>query len=293
MHFRILNNIPLLIFLYIYAKHVQKQKITELSYNHHKIITELSHNHHKIHPQIPIHVVASACDIIKKQKFTPYFNISGKILKATVEQCDPAYLKCDAYEASSMISYIIKNYEKLPKKIIFIHAHDLAGSQYPRNITGQVSTLVETDYFKKNEYGDVFPHKINRPIYNCTVNCTYPKKIPLYREDMVEMFAHVINGTKFMDTYLKTISGCKGHVSVTRSSTFFVTSNRLLKYPKKDYERFLDNIHNYIMARGGTKRQSYRVSEAIERSWQLLFGEKCGGDVFPPSLGKMNVVWCC
>ncbi|OHS93763.1 hypothetical protein TRFO_11550 [Tritrichomonas foetus] len=243
--------------------------------------------------KIPIQVVASACDIMKKHQFTPYFDINGKIIKGIVEQCEEQDLKWDAYEASTMLKYIIKNYDNLPSKIIFIHAHDFGGIQYPQNVSKQIKRLVSLDYFKNNEYGEVFSIFLRLNIQkweNSTKICLYHKAIELFEDDMIDVFIRLVNGTKFLNRFLKTLDQCEKEIIVTRCSTFFVDSKRLLKYPKEDYIRFVENIHKVIEQRGLTKQQSYRVSEVIERCWQLLFGEICSPNEVPWSLGRTTSI---
>lgn len=171
-------------------------------------------------------------------------------------------------EASAFLKFIIEYYDKLPKKIAFIHGHETAYHQkYPDGILKAIenanidkygyislnnelqSIILSNSKFERNHPSDIYriddgPHLEMKKVWS-----------KLYEKEL---------GYEFSNT-----------LRYQRSAQFIVSREKIRSHPKQFYE----DLYNYVI---DPANDDYTTSVVLEFSWHMIFGEKpdmCDTDI--------------
>ncbi len=176
-------------------------------------------------------------------------------------------------EAYSYLTFIVKHYDNLPARIVFLHGHrggtEPGGDHYRWPADRMVALLMNkhSNYFFRSEFGGIY----------CGTNdhmaafkfCKFQWiDQTLCEEDFLwnTMFAHT--GIAKPSTWW-----------YPRSGTFFVTRESIRRHPKRLYETLLENMKNleYEILR------EYRIcGRVFESAWATLFLSPNTSYVEPP-----------
>ena len=245
-----------------------------------------------IEKSLSFEIIALACDTVKKYPFTPYTKFKNRNLYAKVLQCDQKHIPWAASEFTTLFSYLAGSYASSNKKMIFIHAHDIS-EHYSIPIMEQIGYLLDTEYFYKEDYGDVFPMYIKRPI----IKTEDGYSITLYEEDYFRLAMELTQGTSMQEAFYQTINNCYidgiNQTIVTQSATFFISKKFQHYYSINDYWTFTQNIHKIISKQNNDTKYNHFIGEVIERILQIILSRRCVPHQTPDELGIAQISTCC
>lgn len=199
--------------------------------------------------------------------------------------CERTTNRVDARETALVLRWVIRNFQFLSvgrfDKVVFHHAHETSWHQ--KDLATQLVKLFSSSYFRKREYGEVYPHFLCHRMEG--------GHVPYRGFDLLDVLSSCLNETSF-----ERFNRSKAeHIWLSGSNTGFFVSARSLTHGHTlaDYKRMLENVHSTVlsMARDlGLEGANYYVGEVFERSWTVLFTNKTTADIsMPISLGKLSV----
>ena len=239
-------------------------------------------------------IVAIACSIVRKAKFTPVVRYKGGFVHVKIAECSKEDIPWGAREFDTIFKYLIKTYDSPYDKTIFVHAHDLSG-HYTTNVTTQLQTLLQSKYFENEDYGDVYNMFIKRPINH--INNRY--SITLYGRDYFSVGLELTRNTSMQKPFYDTIDQCYRNgileTIVTRSSSFFISKKFIRYYTKDDYLKFVHNMHQLGSRHFNSSKYNQILAESIERMVQIILARRCVRKPIPyiPGFGNESISPCC
>ncbi|OHT12086.1 hypothetical protein TRFO_03704 [Tritrichomonas foetus] len=281
-------------FVFLFTCIVSITKKTVYSPIHQISLSETLYYYYLKLQKINYKILAMSCQI---NGTTAIFTNSWQVddrneIEANLIECNHDYIKFGGREFDTMFAWMYDNYDNLPDKLIFIHAHDQS-PHYPYEPMYQISKLLQTKYFYDNDYGEVFKYYIGRPLMKENGSCV----ITLYLKNFVPDILEILEGTTMKQIFYKTLEECYENgvriLCVTRSSTFFISKDFIHFYPREDYKKVRENIHKYVKMRDMDEQQNHLLSEYIERVVQIIFSRRCQNKDAPEYLNPLDINYCC
>lgn len=178
-------------------------------------------------------------------------------------------------EGGMMIDFFLKFYNNpIASKYIFIHSHDTSW-HYKTNVFDRINYIVNTKYYKNNEYGGIF--------------CKY-NYFGIDKNDLLNM-----EGVRPVDDYLKQFKEVKYAIDTQIEekhmspccSTFFITPNIIKSQTFDFYRKLKIHLMNYVIMKSNNNENDDEVFNHnrwaaiwLESMWHQLFNAK--RVVFPP-----------
>jgi hypothetical protein len=167
-------------------------------------------------------------------------------------KCNPETNSIDCKEAVPMLNFFIQNYDRpLARKYIFLHAHETS-RHYPRPVFDQVHEVTSLDYFRRNQFGAIFPRYCNGS--------------GMYHEVYAEIFAN---------TTMPPTSISSNNVRPC-CATFFVDSRLVQTRAKSEYELIRTRLRNWSKQHpsyaGGDA--AYFCGRVMEWNWHILLANR-------------------
>lgn len=161
-------------------------------------------------------------------------------------------------EASSYISYILNNWDTLPRRIAFIHGHETADHQNrPEGLLELIKRANPTlDYVSLNDSWHTL----------CLgEQCPKERKKDYYTDNP----AHILL-KKHWKTHFQPYLNIEFPywIQSERSAQFVVSHAAIKRYPKEAYEKWFD----LLMSAGDGPTDDYFSGMVFEFVWHMLFG---------------------
>ena len=192
------------------------------------------------------HIVCAKYD--KNTDFLNKINIKNTIIKKKIDVMN------NGFEASSYIYYIIKNYNKLPDNIIFIHDENKSWHH-----KGMLSNVLykHIDYYNNNnlKYYNFNDKKLSINILNKEIDNKFFDKF--WNECMYYKYGSYKN--------IEVNDNC--------CSQFIVNKNNILQHDKLFYINIFNWIKNNTIDNNDSSilNSNYHVGRFLEYTWNIIF----------------------
>jgi hypothetical protein len=226
----------------------------------------LTHRHHLLDVLVVYTTcpVTSANDLFPAWKFRiPTFNI----------KCDPLKVRQSCREAVGYLNFVISNYDYPPaKRYIFVHGHETSW-HYPRSIFREVERIINTEYWRQNTYGAVYPHLIG-PWCAETQTWAVPFYKYLYHGTSMPTEAPV-SGTRWPCCGTFWVNSLQ--TRVRRKDEYILIRDRLIEWslqvnnPRHEpVNRTLGIVQHFPQMSGSRSSAGWYCSRIAEFTWALL-----------------------
>jgi hypothetical protein len=169
-------------------------------------------------------------------------------------KCNPETNSIDCNEAVPMLTFLIQNYDH-PRayKYIFLHAHETAW-HHSRPAFDQVHELISLDYFRRNQFGAVFP---------------------VYIEGHGNMMSKQMYHDIYANTTMPPTPISKNNFRPC-CATFFVDSNLIQTRAKSEYELIRTRLRHWSQKYPSHARRNaaFFCGRVMEYTWHLLLANQ-------------------
>jgi hypothetical protein len=176
-------------------------------------------------------------------------------------KCTPETNSIDCNEAVPMLNFLIDHYDDpLARKYIFLHGHERSW-HYFRPVFDQVHNVIGLDYFRKNEYGAMFPVYITGP-------------------------GSVMSESMYTSIYANTTMPARPIIKdnfYPCCATFFIDSRLVRTRPKFEYELVRARLRQWSRDHPIYNRRvaSVYCGRVMEYTWHILLANRSAIPAMP------------
>lgn len=201
-------------------------------------------SHKRPVPSVSLFIFACKHDVNWLKALLPHELPAVHVAGCPSDESDGCY-----DEAVGYLQFIVRNYDALPKRLLFLHGHETS-FHYDLPVPRAVERLVTTPYFSESSFGGVY----------CQTNAGMATEwyTRSRHVDPSVLWNHVFAGTGI---------ALPSHWSYPCCGTFFVNRTAIHQHSRHVYETILSNLRQR-MPEGLRKGVCGRV---LESAWATLF----------------------